>query len=742
MKEQQLIEINDKILEFIDKKNLREYPQISNKINEINLDKSDVLKKKIKDVSDENRALRVGIIGRVKAGKSSLLNALLFNGRDVLPKAATPMTAALTFMSYSEEIKAEVDLYSKADIEQIKQESQAYERDLQNLTQKHENNIKNEKKPNKLPSTDIKQRAEKIAKEELEGNQSRVAAYQQYTTMQQNSVSQAQLDEMSILKASSIDELMGKLHNYVGAGGTYMPYTKSVKLYLPEKGLKDLEIVDTPGVNDPVVSREERTNEFLSSCDVVLVVSPAGQFLSTEDIDLMTRVSTRDGVQHAYLIASQSDNQLFGSMNENKLDTPTQVLAKIENKLSEVAKKNLQTSVNNHGVLKNVLSMYAKNDVICTSSAAFSMLETFDNQENWDDGYKKVWENLTDNYYDYFDSDQIAKYNLQALANIDKVKTVIDNVRAEKENIQAEKRKALSSTLLSNYRELLEEIELTMENRIFDIESKDIEEERKKLADFESYRKEAQETVTCDYKHSIYQIEHQWYNTLLKILHDQAREFDRQNQTTTETRVGTRTIPRWYWFDKKEKYNYNEETIYAGQVYSCIKEIIKKIEVALNESTADLKEEWDDTLNRQIFSGLKECNNDGARLDRKNTNRIIRGVLHKLPRKKFKVNNTIPKNIRVNRKLSGYEAEEFVENASDYMDNCLINGVEKDIINYVTNTVKTLNTIDLATQINKKIAEDIEKLINDIDNKEMSIKRYKYIEQAAKTIRMEIDCAK
>lgn len=51
----------------------------------------------------EGRNLRVGIIGRVKAGKSSLLNALMFAGNDVLPKAATPMTASLTILRYTDQ---------------------------------------------------------------------------------------------------------------------------------------------------------------------------------------------------------------------------------------------------------------------------------------------------------------------------------------------------------------------------------------------------------------------------------------------------------------------------------------------------------------------------------------------------------------------------------------------------------------------------------------------------------------
>ena len=76
---------------------------------------------KYADIMKEDSALKLGIVGRVKAGKSSFLNALLFGGRDVLPKAATPMTAALTKISYSETGKneAKVIFYSPSEWDKI-----------------------------------------------------------------------------------------------------------------------------------------------------------------------------------------------------------------------------------------------------------------------------------------------------------------------------------------------------------------------------------------------------------------------------------------------------------------------------------------------------------------------------------------------------------------------------------------------------------------------------------------------
>ena len=46
-------------------------------------------------IIENNRKLKIGVVGQIKAGKSSFLNSLLFDGKDFLPKAATPMTAAL-----------------------------------------------------------------------------------------------------------------------------------------------------------------------------------------------------------------------------------------------------------------------------------------------------------------------------------------------------------------------------------------------------------------------------------------------------------------------------------------------------------------------------------------------------------------------------------------------------------------------------------------------------------------------
>lgn len=68
--------------------------------------------KRTGDFFREDRKLNIGVIGQVKAGKSSFLNTLLFEGKKVLPSAATPKTATLTKIEYGEENRLCIEYYT------------------------------------------------------------------------------------------------------------------------------------------------------------------------------------------------------------------------------------------------------------------------------------------------------------------------------------------------------------------------------------------------------------------------------------------------------------------------------------------------------------------------------------------------------------------------------------------------------------------------------------------------------
>ena len=131
-----IIQLNNQIEEFVNKNNFS-HDALALK-QEHAIQKSEEWQRVLDSFAEQGRVLRIGIIGRVKAGKSSMLNALLFNGNDILPKAATPMTAALTIMEYSENVSAEVDFFTQQDIDEIKVKYDLFQKALDSKVKEKE----------------------------------------------------------------------------------------------------------------------------------------------------------------------------------------------------------------------------------------------------------------------------------------------------------------------------------------------------------------------------------------------------------------------------------------------------------------------------------------------------------------------------------------------------------------------------------------------------------------------------
>lgn len=101
-------------------------------LDEAEFPSEEMIREEYRNSADSARLLRIGIVGAVKAGKSSLLNSLFFEGKDILPKAATPMTAALTEITWGEKPSVTVDFFTDQDIEELRRRSDDYERRFNN----------------------------------------------------------------------------------------------------------------------------------------------------------------------------------------------------------------------------------------------------------------------------------------------------------------------------------------------------------------------------------------------------------------------------------------------------------------------------------------------------------------------------------------------------------------------------------------------------------------------------------
>jgi len=260
---------------------------------------------------EEGRNLRIAIVGQMKAGKSSFLNALLFPV-DVLPKAATPMTAALTRISYAEKPYAEIEFYSVDDWNGIAQSANEYHAQYQAIEQQlsqqqQENTPKslfgNMKKivPNKPIIIDPAMIQSQIS-EELRSCRELVDMAQQLNLKQY-------LGTTKRIEATSLQELANELKNYVGSQGKFTAITKMFSIYIDDERLRGIEIYDTPGFNDPVISRGQQTRTFLGQCDVVFLLSIVSQFLTVSDLRLLREQLTASGIDSkaVFLVGSQRD---------------------------------------------------------------------------------------------------------------------------------------------------------------------------------------------------------------------------------------------------------------------------------------------------------------------------------------------------------------------------------------------------------------------------------------------------
>ncbi len=123
-----------------------------------------------------------------------------------------------------------------------------------------------------LSDEEILEKARRIAKNTLNEDTKLVSSRDQYEKMKKSGSLNTETKD-SRIQANSLQELNQKLLQFVGADGKFMPYTKAVQISLNNPNLKDLEVIDTPGINDPIVSREERTKALLKDCHVVFIIS-------------------------------------------------------------------------------------------------------------------------------------------------------------------------------------------------------------------------------------------------------------------------------------------------------------------------------------------------------------------------------------------------------------------------------------------------------------------------------------
>jgi len=736
-----IVELTKQLDEIISKNQDLILDEANNQKRDLAISSAEELQKVLNEIKEEGKTLKIGIVGRVKAGKSSLLNALIFNGDSILPKAATPMTAALTILEYSETLQAEVEFFTKEDIEDIKTAATNFEKKLNNLINEKFEEAKNRKlkKQKTLSEVELNELKEKAVKQANRALKDENASFDQYQRIKNSGVDVENLEQFKTITADDTNLLSQELVEYVGSNGKYMPFTKSVTIKLPNDTLKDLEIIDTPGVNDPVVSREERTRELLKYCDVILVVSPSGQFLSSEDMDLMDRITTKEGIRELFVVASQVDNQLFGSEKEKFNGVLPEVLNGITSRLGEHMATTLTKLKKLNPEVGNVFDKLienGKNTVLHSSGLSFALKQNFDNQESWDDGMKKVWENLTREYPDYFSSNkEISSANLDLLANIEKLNNIIDEVRVQKDTILKEKQDNFIKTKTETLEKYKQNLISYIENQIERIENSDIDEIKNQKEKLSSIQTKASRKLDEEFYELVDELDINIKNEMMGKLNSFFRSakdnINNSEDTETETWQESYEVStsKWYnpfsWGSSETRYETKSETYTtarAGAIRNSLESLTDSIESEVEDKAKTFILSWRKSVYSRLVKTLREAVGDED-LDVDIIKSTIRNIVNSVEYPEIDYSGGLPSHLKRSGVLKGYDAEEYLDDARDYV-NDLKERVTKDIKKYRKQLVKSLQNQQLSDKIFAHYKKEIEKLEEEINTKELTLEKY------------------
>lgn len=401
------------------------------------------LETEIQRAQQDARKLSIGIVGAMKAGKSSFLNACIFGGKDVLPKAATPITAALTRIRYSETPQATVHFYERKDWEKIEDNAQKYEEQLNTkysnyckiYDRSHADSTEGVCSKQVFERTLFQQDVSEVLKSAKELTQ----------MVGSNSAILEHLGDADVLDG----DIMAKLQDYVGAHGRFTPIVNYVELEVNLPELEDLEIVDTPGLNDPIVSRSYATRQFLRACDVVILLSPCSQFMDANTVGLMANGLPDNGVRKVIVVGSKLDSGLLNEPNGSFSVAYKNALNSYKGQFRNTMQQAMRNNPRRAGIMEKI----SESDLLFVSSTCSSMARKQKQHQPLSPAENLVLQNLHSHFPDFDET------LLSSIGGINKVLKTLEAVRQQKAEIIHGRNNTLLETAQINHLRALDKIQ-------------------------------------------------------------------------------------------------------------------------------------------------------------------------------------------------------------------------------------------------------------------------------------------
>lgn len=387
------------------------------------------------------QTLNIGIMGQVKAGKSTFLNALLFDGRAILPVAATPKTANLTRIMYGERYSLQVEFYTQEEWQGIEAMAERTG-----------------------DSDEIK-----VARELL--GMVRNAGFDLPAHWQ---ILAANASGVQTLYADDLAGLQGVLNRYTGNDGRYTALVKATVLTLPDEALKGFAVVDTPGMNDPVQSRSQKTRDSMANCDVVFFLSRCSQFMDESDHRLLSEQLPGKGVKRLVLVAGQFDSAILddgydrSSLQETERNITDRLQRGVREKVDKLVK--LKTDAQ-QTALAEILGQLAFPVFSSTFAHGFAHWP----EVRWSDSMKHMHTQLTDLAADAWKEGRFDRDDWQRIANFDALKLAYQHARQDRLPLLEKQKNSFIDESETQLLEILQTFDQRVAGRISALSAQDIQ---------------------------------------------------------------------------------------------------------------------------------------------------------------------------------------------------------------------------------------------------------------------------
>ena len=720
------MENNKKIEELINKLKNSNYVELLDKVilGDIKNSFNNYLEN-YKRLESEDKILTIGIVGQVKAGKSSFLNALFFNSSDILPKAATPMTAALTKIRYSENISAKVHFFTLSDFETVEKGARECKRAIENERKKINEELKKKgKSESKLTDMQLLGMAE--LSDSVKSFYEIFENFKKNEGELRNKLSNSEeSDNFEILEGiDSIDALKNRLEDYVGVNGKYMPIVKYIEIFLNIEAIKDFDIVDTPGLNDPVLSRGQLTRNFLGKCDVEFLLSASSQFFDSQDISLFSEQIPLEGIKEVKVIGSKFDNSLIGENEKYKRDIKTAqegIKIKLNKEFQDKIKKDIEREYIKEIFEKAFPPIYI-------SSACYDIYKHYGdlskNEEHIKNNIIRAFPHFLDDAEKFKELSGIEIFNF----------TIIPEIVSKKESIFKERLNNLYLGFMDKFTSSIEELDKSVKDKQEKLSNGDIKSLEDELKETEGVLKKLgnsikdcfNEVKNYDVKKKFNDLEREFEEMISQI---KAKENPNQKlKLENNKRFGR--IARFFGDLFNKDWGY--EKVPSIRIHNIIDEIrttINDMQKELNNTCKDIFniKDFTDTLSEKIQKALPEKLKDND-FDVENIilplKRVLNDMLYSPVELKKDYTNFILEKVNHKTEIPLKEMKDLIslKIIPEILDN-----IENNLKNQTDGIIKTLDEKEenLIKDISSSIESDAEELKKQLENKKEYEELYK-----------------